>query len=272
MAQKDIYKIDNYLIATGVTLLILGCVFMVFDPFLYSEVVITEKVGDSTQVHFESKEGRTLDQIRQKYGNDAEVDVRTFPTIRVIMVANGIILLIIGYSYRRQERKIINLWNALERLGEAKVTDLSVMLGLPREFIIRHLKDINLQHHTLFTYEQGSDKIINSKLRSEYLINVDCANCGSKVNQKVTLDLASQPNCPYCGTPVSTDYLNNLRQEVLKSTQSIQESTRTKKGEFSVVIFILLLIFFWPAAIVYLVIKKTAMNKSVQVQSEYNQT
>jgi hypothetical protein len=54
---------------------------------------------------------------------------------------------------------------------------------------------------------------------------------------------------------VPVDHLNKMKQEVLASMQ-IQQSAEEKGKEFSIPIFVVLLIFFWPGAIFYLVKKK----------------
>jgi hypothetical protein len=261
MAQKDIYKIDNYFISLGWTMLVLGSLSMALDPFLWTEISVREGTEQSSSYNFENKNGRTLEEIQAEKGDNFVVEERTFPLIRSIITANGLILLFIGYAYRSREKKIISVWNAIEHLGEARVADLSVMLGLPREFIIKHLKDINAQHQAVYSYDARNDKIVNSKLLTEFVVMVDCENCGNKINEKVALTLSNPPRCRYCGTGVSTDELNKLKQDVMRSMQFIP--VQSGKGQFNVGVFVLLLIIFWPGAIAYVIIKKTAANTSL---------
>lgn len=264
MAQKNIYKIDNYFIAIGYGLLILGLLSLVLDPRNWSDVVITEKTGTTTHYSWDNKNGRTLEQIRQEKGENFVVEdvVRGFPLIRSIMAANGLMLLIIGYGYRSREKKIISVWNALEHAGEARVEGLGVSLGLSREFILKHLKDINAQHQSAYTYDSASDKIINVRLQNEFLLFVDCANCGHKINEKVSLDLSNPPSCRYCGTSVSAEHLNKLKQDVLAGMQAapaaaVAPAGGSSGGEINIGILVLLLIFFWPAAVFYVIKKKS---------------
>ena len=140
------------------------------------------------------------------------------------------------------------------------MSGLAVSLGLPREFILRHLKDINAQQHSAYTYDSRSDKIINSRLASEYLVFVDCSNCGRKINQKVSLDLSSPPQCEYCGTSVSADHLNQLKQEALAGLRLAPAAAAPAQAEgINIVLLVVLLILFWPAAVFY-VIKKKALS------------
>jgi DNA-directed RNA polymerase subunit RPC12/RpoP len=262
MAQKDIYKIDNYFISIGWIMLVIGGLSMAVDPFLWNEISITESKGETgSSTYFESKNGRTLEEIQLEKGEGFIVEERSLPIVRLALAANGLILLIIGYTYRSREKKIISVWNAIEHMGEARVADLSVMHGLPREFIIKHIKDINAQHHAVYSYDARHDKIVNSKLLTEFVVLVDCENCGNKINEKVSLSLTNPPRCQYCGTGVSVDELNKLKQEVMRSMQFIPVSTG--KSEFNVGVFILLLIIFWPGAIAYVIIKKSANSAAL---------
>jgi DNA-directed RNA polymerase subunit RPC12/RpoP len=264
MARKDIYKIDNYFIAIGYTLFFLGALSILLDPHRWSEIVIKETVDGTTRHTFEDKNGRALDAIQKEKGERfvvAEIK-REFPTLRAIMAVNGLVLLLIGYGYRSRERKIISVWHALEHTGEAAVSGLAVSLGLSREFILRHLKDINAQQHSAYTYDSRSDKIINARLASEYLVFVDCANCGRKINQKVSLDLSSPPQCEYCGTSVSAEHLNQLKQDELASMRSAATAPAAagpaQTEGINIVLLVVLIIFFWPAAVFYVVKKKSA--------------
>lgn len=267
MPRKDIYRIDNYFIAIGWVFLIVGVALMALDPFLWNEISIREKQpqaqsqsGRSTYA-FEDRDGRTLEQIRQEKGPGYVVTERTFPLGRTLLVINGIALLVIGYGYRSREKKIISLWHALEHAGEAGVQGLTVSLGLSREFILRHLKDINAQQQSAYTYDVRSDKIIHNRFMSEFLLMADCENCGHKINQKVSLDLSNPPRCHYCGTGISADHLNKLKHDVLMSMQQkpavAAPTAMVNAGDFNIVLFVILLLFFWPAAVFYVIKKKS---------------
>lgn len=259
MTPREIYKIDNYFIAIGYALLIIGVLSVALDPLRWNDVVIKEKVGNKTHYTFDNKNGRTLEQIRQERGENYTVEEsgRSFPLVRAVMIANGLVLLFIGYGYRAREKKIVAVWHALEHTGEANVEHLTVSLGLSREFILKHLKDINAQQQSAYTYDSRSDKIMNSRLQSEFLVFADCANCGHKINQKVSLDLSRPPRCQYCGSGVSAEHLNQLKQDAL---QSIRQSAATvpaaAAGQINIVLLVVLLLIFWPAAVLYVVKKK----------------
>ncbi len=77
----------------------------------------------------------------------------------------------------------------------------------------------------------------------------ECPNCGYNFSQ-------SDKVCPYCGTSnVNFKGLQGPKKNVVKN-QPIKINEMEAKG-FNVVIFILLFVFFWPAAIIYAVVTAT---------------
>ena len=231
----------------------IGGLGMALDPGLWNEVAIEKREGTTVTTSYEDKNGRSIEEIKKEKGEGYEISERSFPVVRSIMLINGIVLLAIGYYYRSRENKIISIWNALEHTGEAHVPSLSISVGVSRDFILNHLKDINAQQQAAFTYDSRSDKIVNNKLLAEFLVSADCVNCGNKITEKVSLNLSNPPRCQYCGTGVPADHLNKLKQEVLLTLQAPAEAG---EKDFNIPVFILLLVFFWPGAIFYLVKKK----------------
>lgn len=260
MAKKDIYKIDNYFITIGAVFLIFSLVTIFLDPRTYYEVSIRKDDGEvagggkQENYTFENKYGRSLDQIRKDTNAD-EVTELGFPWVRTIIGVNGLVLLTIGIIYRKRENKIIAIWNALDRTGEAKLDELATSLGLDRNFITQHLKDINAQQATYYIWDKAKDKIIDGKLKTEFLIIVDCKSCGSKVDEKVSFDLLTPPTCEYCGNPLATsEDLNQLKKDLMATTEVVAAAV---SKEFNVAVFVVLLVVFWPGAIFYVIKQKS---------------
>ena len=75
-----------------------------------------------------------------------------------------------------------------------------------------------------------------------------CSSCGAAVSAVLTLDLATAPACTYCGGPVSTgEEIMRMREETL---DAIRGPVRHSKL-FSIGIFLILVLVFWPAALFY---------------------
>lgn len=80
----------------------------------------------------------------------------------------------------------------------------------------------------------------------------ECPNCGYQFSSR-------DAKCPYCGTanPNYSSIFNPSKNDSSSDTNSAYKSTVTnnkKDTKFSLLLFIVLLIVFWPLAIIYLVI------------------
>ncbi len=253
--KKNIYKIDGYFIVIGIIFLSIGALFMLLDPGLYNDVSIKNVSGNSVHFSYDDFNGRTIEQIKQETGATS-VTVNGIPWVRIIFAINGIVLLCVGIVYRKKENKIVSIWNTIEHSGEVKVDDLVFSLGYNRDFILNSLRQINKQHSALYVYDNKSDKIIDGRLRKEYPVSVNCDSCGAKSEEKISLALSKSPQCQYCGSALQTpEHFEQLKKDVLKRSE--QQQALTAKGEFNVGIFIILLLLFWPAAIYYVVKRKS---------------
>lgn len=253
MAKKDIFKIDNYLIRIGVLFLIIGVISLFSAPGLYTDLLIT---GDN-QIYFEKWEGRTLEEVQAEKGEKMDIMVLDFPTKRIILTISGFFLLLIGIVYRKKENKIISVWDALDRTTEAKVADLSVSLGVSRDFILQNLKHINAQQNAYYVYVSSNDSIVDGRLMGEHVVSLKCSGCGNTINEKVSLTDLHSTSCPYCGAGIEVGELSKKRTEILHKNAT--ETAET--SDFSTGLFIFLLLFFWPAALIYYVVKKGNSSK-----------
>lgn len=86
---------------------------------------------------------------------------------------------------------------------------------------------------------------------------IECPNCGYVLNN-------SEKKCKYCGSLNQNFVAVNSpavaqRQIIQYNNQNnIPQNRNTvpqKKNNFSILIFVILLIFFWPAALIYVLLK-----------------
>ncbi len=267
MAKKDIYKIDNYLISFGVVFLIIGLASTFMDPRTYNDLLITE---NGSSFSFEKYKGRTLEEVQNELGPNVEISVIKPPLIRPVIAVSGLCLLIVGIVFRKKEKRIISIWDALEKTSEGRVQDMELALGLSRDFILGNLKHINAQQGTYYVYISDKDFIVDGKLLEEHVVSLNCAGCGHKISKKTTLANLEGLNCSYCGAPIQTEELTNIRNNIIEENSISQAAN--KEGNFSVAIFILLLLFFWPAAIIYLAVKKgSSAKKSLEAMKQFSQ-
>jgi len=259
VAKKDIFKIDNYLIKFGVFFLVVGSLSVLLDPRTYNDLLVTK---DDTHYSFENYNGRTLEEVQQELGREANVSVIDAPIIRPAIAISGLLLLIIGIGFRKKENKIISIWDALEKTTEIKLRDLEVSLGLSRAFMLENLKHINAQQGAYYVYISAKDIIVDGKLIEEHVVSLSCSGCGNIINKKASLAHLDELVCSYCGAAIPVGELSKLRSEILKENEKGQ-AARASNSEFNVTLFIILLITFWPGAIIYYITKKAKTSNQM---------
>ena len=219
--EREIHKIDNYLIR-------LGWVVLVFAG-----------IGAASAV----AEGGGVEG----------------PLLWFLVAA--LLMLVTGYHVRRQENRALTLWDILEHAIEVRVGDLITSTGLSREELRKVLSVVNAQPGAYYVWDVETDTIVDGRLRKR-AVQVDrCASCGAGVNATLSLDLAEAPACPYCGGPVSTgEQIMRMREETL---EAIRVPARHGKP-FSIGIFIVLVLVFWPAALFYALWKGGVLDSVVE--------
>ena len=166
------------------------------------------------------------------------------------MLAASALMLGSGYAVRRAESRALAVWDILDHVVEVPADELAASTGLTREKLRRTLALINAQPGTYYIWEPTSDMIVDGRLRRR-VVHVDrCESCGAKVSFSVTLDLARVPACDYCAGPVvaARDTLLEMREATLRE---IRGGESAQDRGFSVALFVVLLIVFWPAAVGY---------------------
>jgi len=84
-------------------------------------------------------------------------------------------------------------------------------------------------------------------------MELECPNCGN-------IMLNEEEVCRYCGTPNSHFTGGKKRPHTLSKGDDLRiydapnPPAQEKKGSFNLAVFIVLLILFWPAAIIYIAV------------------
>lgn len=261
MAKRDIFKIDNYLITIGILFLIVGIISIAADPRTYNDLTIFE----GNTFYFEDYNGRSLDEVKSSLSEDSDVMINGLPILRFLFALSGLTFIIVGKIIRTKENKIIAIWNNLDLSNIAKVRDLEQSLGYTKSFILENLRHINAQHGAFYVYVEDKDSIVDGRLLKEYPLSTKCSGCGNGVSKLITLTGFDLPKCDYCGNPVSGVEIMNLRNDLLNKSIPIPD-----QNDFNIVIFIVLLIFFWPGAFIYLYVKKKkSLNTADQQLNQF---
>lgn len=219
MARKDIHKIDNLLIRTGW----LGMVGLLLAEGCSSAPAPEDVALGSMAL--------------------------AIPVVSLVLGVAAIVMLLVGYTIRARENKVVAVWDILEHATEVSIADLERSTGFSRPFIEAAVRTINRQPGCYYVVDDDAGTIVDGRMRSRIVMVEQCQSCGAHVNMQISIDLPKAPACAHCGAPVATGDLNKLK---LDRVDALRESA-AKRGEFSVVLFIVLLILFWPLAVIYAV-------------------
>ncbi|MDH3587868.1 MAG: hypothetical protein OEQ74_00555 [Gammaproteobacteria bacterium] len=117
------------------------------------------------------------------------------------------------------------------------------------------VRRINQRGNAMLLWDEQEDIIRDGRIKQHRLTHSeDCQSCGSSVNVEVRTSQTDYV-CPYCGGGLDCSRINPLLDS-LKIREEHDRPPRQMKGyqsgrNFSLTIFILLLVLFWPVAILY---------------------
>ena len=227
----DIYKIDNYL-------LFFGKIFLLVAVIAFIAIFFPDE---------ESK--KKAEASGTKAGPTSPGDYGGF----AFFFAGGTAMIVAGSRIRKKERKTLVLLKSLELTHELSVREFLDATGFSREDAETAFRTINSLGLGYYLWNRDTDTIVDGRLKRRMLLVDTCPACGKAVGQKYSLDLDEIPACPACGTPFSGERWNNWKTEALRRLDKGEdERGGSQKGKnFSVPVFVILLIVFWPAAMVY---------------------
>ncbi|MEM7180737.1 MAG: hypothetical protein AAF518_07485 [Spirochaetota bacterium] len=220
------------------------------------------------------KESERVAYLKDKYGEDVrfrKMDAKTRKDAMLSGVWGALFLLVFigslpvcllyfGYKVRKKEKRIVVIWKALTSTVETSLRDIEMSMGFSRKFVMEALAVINSRGLGFFVYDKNTGMVVDSRLRTEFIVVEKCPNCAGELNMRVSISGKEAPKCPFCHTSFSPEFLNQLkwqtmqnirRQEVEKQQNSFVPQRKQK--EFRMGKFIFLLFICWPIAIYYAV-------------------
>jgi hypothetical protein len=231
---KNLFTADDVLIKTGYYLLLL----LLIAAFIAWGVIKAQPVEQAPSI-----------------------DWRVIPVF-VLAFIIPVVFLAAGYSIRSKEKQYFAVWNILERTLEVHIGDLVENTGLTRETIEKAIKEINRRGSAFFVYDRPSGWIVDGRLKSQTVAINTCPSCGHTMGYTLPLAVTKLPRCQYCRTELDATYVNRLKQEKIRFLLGTDSSSKpadtmpTFKGSgFNWAVFILLLVLFWPGALVYAYLK-----------------
>jgi len=234
MRQKNLYRSDDILIRTAI---IIGVISGIFILNLYN--LYKNNLGDE--------------------------DI--FPLLVKIFIAASVPLAfaMAGVLIKKSEKKYLEIWNILERSVEVTFSEIESVTGFARDTILKALRVINRKSGTVYLVDSAHDLVYDGRLSGRVAGAALCPGCGGNVEGLVKLSLTDAPECPNCGRKVDLSPQAASKDERLRAIREedrrVQEiQTEIYKGDFKTWVFVLLVMFFWPAAIWY-IIKKHPLRR-----------
>jgi hypothetical protein len=164
-----------------------------------------------------------------------------------------------GRHVRSAENRILALHELLQKRGEVHAASLIGDIGFTRAALKRAIRLLNGKRVAYYTWDSRTDVIRDARAEPSPSSHARCAACGASFSFTLPGRNEAFPACSYCRTPVAPDALEALRRATQDSGSRGSESGQANAGALSasrplsVPIFVLLVIFCWPAAIVYAV-------------------
>lgn len=184
------------------------------------------------------------------------------------VLAAPMVMLVAGYAVRRRERQLIAIWRILKEHGEMPIADLQQMSGYGTDELRKAVGLLNRKLAAGLSWDEASRSVrhVGLEPRETLTHSQRCPSCGASVSVEVAADSRSEAlTCPYCEGALDGREISSLQNQLRsRKTRSrapqpvpiylrapAEPPARPPARRFSLVVFILLLMFFWPAAVFY---------------------
>ncbi len=288
---SDLYRVDNVLLKTGVAAAaILVFVALAFRPWesrkpeymTTGDYLVTELDGRGrivdTRVHVHpgiATEEERIANIEGRYPNALLIRRSPPPAFSInisraevyfLLAALGPVVLIgFGWVVRRKEKRIVSLWKHLRNNVETHVPALLANSDFTRDELEAAVRLLNNRGLAFYRWDRATDTIEDGRLASAYVHIDQCESCGASVGIRVRASLSELPLCPYCNGGLSATGINTLKQQALNDLRGGNETAThpatVQHKPMSVGLFIVLVLFCWPAAVAYAVYKNQSSRR-----------
>ncbi len=228
----NIYKIDNYLIKIGYVLLLI-----IISIFLKSIFPNLNNIPAS-------------DSIFKFF-------------LLAFLFSGSIVMLFFGYYFRRKENMINAILRQLDTAIELSSNELLENTGYSKLQLEDAILTINKNGLGYYVWDKNSGIISDGRLRRRVIYIDNCPNCGHRLEKNIPITMDKIPSCPSCGTAINVNYINEIKfKEIQNIENEKKEYTSQIKGDkISIGFVIFLSIFFWPAAVIYIILKTRHKEK-----------
>ena len=163
-------------------------------------------------------------------------------------------LWIAGFKLRQREKRAWALHRLVDDHVEIPASDLLHDSDFTAETLSCAIRDLNNSGVAFLVWDRKANVIQDGRLRSARIMVEDCGACGAKVSINVRIGELASARCPYCQAPLGAERLMEEKAQLIDELDTDPEimSARNKAPtDFSVGIFIVLTLAFWPFGIAY---------------------
>jgi hypothetical protein len=185
---------------------------------------------------------------------DAEAGLARTGGFILVFASAPIGLWVAGFKLRQREKRAWALYRLVDDHVELPAPDLLRDSDFTAKTLSRAIRDLNNSGGVFLVWDRKADVIQDGRLRSARILVEDCGACGAKVSINVRIGDFALARCPYCQDLLGAERLIEEKAQLIDELDTDPEvmSARYKMPtDFSVGIFIVLTLIFWPFGITY---------------------
>ena len=162
-------------------------------------------------------------------------------------------LLYAGHELRSRERRAWALYKLVDDHVELAASDLLCNSDFSPASLDRAIRDLNNAGAAFLVWDRAADVVQDGRLRSSRVEIEKCESCGARVSLTLRVGDVTAARCPHCHDPIALEQLREEKARLIEELDSDTGTGQERPGEahFSVPIFVVLLLVFWPLAIGY---------------------
>ncbi|MFK7888167.1 MAG: hypothetical protein AB8G16_15005 [Gammaproteobacteria bacterium] len=172
-------------------------------------------------------------------------------------------MLWIGYAIRRRENRILDVGRVLARHHTVPIRDLCEMSGFSPERLREAVAVLNRKLAAGLSWQEEHGLVTRFEMQSLGSLShaQRCESCGASVTVDVDASTsAADLRCTYCHGALDGQHISTLqmqlRQPKIQTFAAVPAApAKAAPKRFSMLVFVLLAVFFWPGAVIYAVVR-----------------
>jgi len=194
--------------------------------------------------------------------NEAYLGLSRWLVFGVVALA-PVAMLWIGYAIRRREQRILDVGRVMGRHHTVPIRDLCEMSGFSRAQLREAVAVLNRKLAAGLSWQDEHGLVTRFEMQPLGSLShaQRCESCGASVTVDVDASTSAEDlRCTYCNGALDGQHISTLqmqlRQPQIQTFAAVPSAPpQTPPKRFSMLVFVLLALFFWPGAVIYAVIR-----------------